>query len=108
MAHPNNTSEGLRKLEKSALTKKTIFEFVFICGDLERSQEQKNKNDHISDKMTQNEKLSRRAFASVRSCKIWVRVIIVVIVIIVIVMGGKQSQILLRRLRTNTLCLLQL
>ena len=41
---------------------------------------------------------TRRAFAGVRSYKIWVRVIIIV----VIVMGGKQSQILLRKLRTKS------
>ena len=39
-----------------------------------------------------------RGVASVRICKIWVRVIIVIIV--VIVMGEKQSQILFRRLCT--------
>ena len=38
---------------------------------------------------------TRRAFVSVRSCMIWVGVIVVVIVT-----GGKQSQILLRRFRT--------
>ena len=37
---------------------------------------------------------TRRAFASVRSCKIWVRVIII------LVTGEKQSPILLCRLRT--------
>ena len=42
---------------------------------------------------------TRRAFASVQSCKIWDGVIVMIIVIIVT--GGKQSQILLCRLRTK-------
>ena len=42
---------------------------------------------------------TRRACASMRSCKIWVGVIIIIVVIIT---GGKHSPILLHRLRSKS------